>query len=113
MPSLRAVLAALATMLALSAFAQPAPLTGDLAEIFAAAERGDPEAQFYYAKRYYFGRGLPQDYEKAATWFLRSADQGYPDAQWYIAEMYMAIHWCITKADGACGALASVGRARF
>ena len=88
MLSLRAVVAALATTLALSAFAQPAPLTGDLAEIFAAAEGGDPEAQFYYAKRYYFGRGLPQDYEKAATWFLRSADQGNPEAQWYIAGMY-------------------------
>jgi|APGre2960657505_1045072.scaffolds.fasta_scaffold325317_2 hypothetical protein len=55
MRKIRTVVAMLATTLALSAFAQPAPLTGDLAEIFAAAERGDAEAQFYYAKRYYLG----------------------------------------------------------
>ena len=55
MRKIRTVVAMLDTTLALSAFAQPAPLTGDLAEIFAAAERGDAEAQFYYANRYYLG----------------------------------------------------------
>jgi len=30
---------------------------------------------------YYYGQGLPQDYEEAALWYRKSAEQGYAPAQ--------------------------------
>lgn len=89
---MRVVLFLLFFVAAYTAAGQPAPeqrnISGVVTEIMNAAEKGDAEAQFYLGERYYFGRGLPQDYEKAATWFLRSAEQGYSEAQWYIGKLY-------------------------
>ena len=47
----------------------------------AAAENGDPEAQYLLAVRYLNGQGVPQDNEEAVTWLKRSADHGHPGAQ--------------------------------
>ena len=44
-------------------------LPSAVAENISAAEKGDAKAQLNLGRRFYFSRGLPQDYEKAATWF--------------------------------------------
>ena len=63
-------------------------LSSVVAENLSAAEKGDAIAQLNLGRRFYFGRGLPQDYEKAATWFLKAAERGNAEAQWYIGQLY-------------------------
>ena len=43
----------------------------------AAAENGDAEAQNRLGHRYYYGRDVEMDREKAVYWYTRSAEQGY------------------------------------
>jgi len=38
--------------------------------------------------RYEFGRGVPQDYVLAATWYRHAAERGDPDAQHLLGLMY-------------------------
>lgn len=45
------------------------------------ALKGDKRAQLKIAKYYLTGRGIVQDFAKAKTWFVRSANQGYIPAQ--------------------------------
>jgi TPR repeat protein len=42
------------------------------------AEQGDSNAQYDLARLYYQGKGVPQDYAKAAGWYRKAADQGVP-----------------------------------
>ncbi|MBA55076.1 MAG: hypothetical protein CMK89_11530 [Pseudomonadales bacterium] len=37
---------------------------------------------------YYYGRGVPQSYETAATWFERASEQGSADAQYNLGIYY-------------------------
>jgi hypothetical protein len=53
-----------------------------------AAERGDAPAQAQLGYMYYNGRGVPQDYAKAAKWFRRAAEQGYAPAQYNLGVTY-------------------------
>lgn len=46
---------------------------------------GSPEAQLALAWRYREGRGVPQDYTQAATWFERAAAKGSPRATYDLA----------------------------
>jgi TPR repeat protein len=50
-------------------------------QLLSAAERGDPAAQARIAFMYETGRGLPQDYYQAASWYHRAAESGFPPAQ--------------------------------
>ena len=52
------------------------------------AEKGNAMAQFNLALLYFDGKGVPQDFERAAQWFERAADQGYTRAQRNLGEMY-------------------------
>jgi TPR repeat protein len=63
--------------------AQPRGAGGgrDTASLLAAAQRGDVRAQSRIAFMYETGRGLPQDYYLAATWYLSAAERGYAPAQ--------------------------------
>jgi len=45
------------------------------------AEQGDSNAQYDLARLYYQGKGVPQDYAKAAGWYRKAADQGNAKAQ--------------------------------
>jgi uncharacterized protein len=58
------------------------------ASIFRAAELGDPRAQTAVGFMYETGRGLPQDYMLAVSWYRRAAEQGYPRAQHLLGLMY-------------------------
>jgi|SRR5579872_5172051 len=54
------------------------------------AESGSAPAQFNLALLFYDGRGIPQDFERAAKWFEKSADQGYVSAERNLGELYFA-----------------------
>jgi hypothetical protein len=49
---------------------------------------GNADAQLKLGLSYENGRGVPQDYAKAALWFRRAACQGNVDAQMKISEAY-------------------------
>jgi localization factor PodJL len=54
----------------------------------AAAARGDADAQYEVALRYFEGRDLPQDLAAAADWIERSANQGLAPAQFRLGSLY-------------------------
>ncbi len=54
----------------------------------AAADLGDPNAQFNLALVYQEGRDRPQDYAAAARWHRKAAHQGHTGAQYGLALMY-------------------------
>ena len=51
-----------------------------------AAESGIAEAQNDLGHRYFYGHGVPQDYEKAGYWYQKSAQQGYEAGMIHWAE---------------------------
>ena len=53
-----------------------------------AAARGDANAQYEIAVRYFEGRGVPQDPRAAADWFGRAAEQGLAPAQFRLGGLY-------------------------
>ena len=53
----------------------------DIAVVAAAAEGGDPDAQFSLGASYAEGDGIPQDDAEAARWYQRAAEQGHVWAQ--------------------------------
>src|SRR5690348_6690482 len=54
----------------------------------AAAAKGDPRAEFFLARHYTDGRGVPRDYARAVEYLRRSADQGYAPAQTGLGSCY-------------------------
>jgi TPR repeat protein len=48
-----------------------------------------PEAEFLMGMMYEYGRGVEQDFVKAANWFRRSAEQGNVAAQTNLALLYV------------------------
>jgi TPR repeat protein len=53
-----------------------------LAQLRAAAQSGDANAQYWLGIMYDLGQGVPQDYAQALSWFRKSAEQGDADAQY-------------------------------
>src|SRR5665213_1646830 len=47
----------------------------------AAAAKGDAKAEYFLAKHYAKGDGVPQDYGRAAEYMRQAADQGHAFAQ--------------------------------
>lgn len=45
-------------------------------------ENGDPRAQTYLGFMYYYGRGVPQNYEEAVRFYGNAAESGVPLAQY-------------------------------
>jgi TPR repeat protein len=52
-----------------------------LAQLRAAAQSGDANAQYWLGVMYHNGQGVPQDYAQAISWFRKAAAQGDADAQ--------------------------------
>jgi uncharacterized protein len=52
------------------------------------AQRGDARAQAMLGFMYANGRGVPQSYDVAVDWYIRSAEQGDPDGQYLLGLMY-------------------------
>lgn len=61
-----------------------------VAQLRKAAELGDADAQFNLAVLYDTGRGVQQDYVRAALWYRRAADKGHVVAQYNLGNMYAA-----------------------
>jgi hypothetical protein len=59
-----------------------------LAQLRAAAQSGDANAQFNLGTMYLKGRGVPQDYAQALSWFHKAAEQGNAFAQNNLGFMY-------------------------
>ena len=53
-----------------------------LAELKPLAEQGDASAQFNLGVIYDLGKGVTEDDEEAAKWYLKSANQGQAEAQY-------------------------------
>ena len=66
------------------------PDSKDLHTLQAQANQGDTEAQNRLGELYAKGRGVPQDYTQARTWYEKAAAQGHPLAQNNLAELYFA-----------------------
>ncbi len=45
-------------------------------------------AQYFLARMYERGEGVPQDRKAAAKWYRKAAEQGVNDAQFHLATMY-------------------------
>jgi len=86
-----------------------------------AADRGDAKAQTKLGSMYYYGLGVPQNYDEALTWYRKAANQDYPRAEYNIGAMYEsgkglpinyteALHWYRNAADhGEADAQCSLG----
>lgn len=51
-------------------------MKGNFAILFDLAKKGDAEAQYKIGDHYFFGIGVPQNYENAVKWYKKSAEQG-------------------------------------
>jgi TPR repeat protein len=55
------------------------------------AVQGDPIAQFCLAFMYKHGKGVPQNFQNAIEWYIKSAEQGYVPAQNDLGIIYSRI----------------------
>lgn len=68
--------------------AYAASTASDVPQVIQAAEQGDASAQYNLGGMYYDGKGVPQDYKQAITWFRKAAEQGDASAQYNLGHMY-------------------------
>lgn len=65
------------------------PARGDeIAALQVKATAGDAEAQFSLGMAYEFGRGVPQDYPEAVSWYRKAANQSHAGAQYCLGYAY-------------------------
>jgi len=57
-------------------------------EFLTSAKDGDATAQYALGVMYHKGKGIPQNYIKAAEWYARAAEQGHATAQNNLGIMY-------------------------
>lgn len=60
----------------------------DIASLETLVNKGDAEAQLKLGLKYYFGKGVEQDYKKAFELFKKSAEQGNKTAQYNLCIVY-------------------------
>lgn len=60
---------------------------GSLKETIEFAEQGDAEEQFKLGEIYYYGKGIPSNFEEAEKWYRKSAEQGNAKAQFWLGWM--------------------------
>ena len=53
-----------------------------------AANQEDGKAEYSLGEKYYYGKGVPQDYTKAAEWYRKAAERGFVKAQDALGDMY-------------------------
>lgn len=88
-------------MMLLTGAAQAAPLDDGLAQydkgqyaeaakhLMPLAESGNATAQERLSVMYFYGRGVPEDEDRAMQWARRSADQGNVEAMYFIGTMFV------------------------
>ena len=64
------------------------PSTESIATLKENAESGSAEAQRSLGEAYETGKGVPQDYAQAASWYRKAAEQGSDDAQLQLGFLY-------------------------
>ena len=66
--------------------------TGDFKKAFeifkSLAEQGDTSAQLDLVGMYFYGEGVPQDYEEGVKWLRKAAEQGDSEAQHELGFLY-------------------------
>jgi TPR repeat protein len=62
--------------------------SAELAALRVRANAGVAVAQLNLGNAYYNGRGVPQDYVEAVSWYRTAADQGVAGAQFYLGNAY-------------------------
>ena len=67
---------------------KPEPLPKDIPSLKALAEKGDAEAQYQLADKFYYGEGIEKDYAQSFKWASRSATQDISKAQYRLATLY-------------------------
>ena len=67
--------------------------------IKAAAEQGNPEAQFLLGLQYKVGDGIAKDRGEAVKWLRKSAESGYAEAQYALGDFYAALDPADELAD--------------
>ncbi|MYN06834.1 TonB family protein [Pseudoduganella aquatica] len=65
-------------------------LQAAFAEALAAAEGGDPQAQYKVAELIRTGKGVKHDDAQAMAWLKRAAETGYAEAQFMLGSYYLA-----------------------
>ena len=55
---------------------------------YAAPEHAEAGSAFLMGENYYYGRGVPQNYSKAAEYYTKAARYGRPEAQFRLGCMY-------------------------
>jgi uncharacterized protein len=56
------------------------------------AENGDARSQYNLAQMYASGKGVPQNFIAASSWFHKAAEQGDTGAQSFLGQMYFSGH---------------------
>jgi TPR repeat protein len=111
------VLLALLTNAGALAFANPPMKWENLKVMKAAAEKGDPEAQFLIGMQYKVGDGVNRDANEAARWLRSAAQAGHLEAQAAFGSLQAengdpaeAVKWLRTAADrGSTDAMLNLG----
>ncbi len=70
-----------------------------LAELRPLAEQGDASAQYYLARLYNEGHGVPYDHQRAAGWYQRAAEGG----EWAAAFELGMLYWGQSLASASPG----------
>ncbi len=52
------------------------------------ANQGDANAQYDLGRMYFWGRGMPQDFAEANSWYQKAAAQGSAKAKYAIGDLY-------------------------
>ena len=60
----------------------------DIASLETLANKGDADAQLKLGLKYYFGKGVEQNYKKAFEYFTKSAEGGYAWGWYNLGTMY-------------------------
>ena len=89
MRAFAAALTSVATVMCFTASAVSIAMQDtEVAAVMAAAERGDPDAQYELAWMYFIGTDVPKDDAKSARWCRRAAEQGHAAAQVMLGSKY-------------------------
>ena len=66
------------------------------------AKQRNVTAQFCLGKMYDYGKGVPQDDDRARQWYAEAAEQGHADAQFCLGDMYNYGEGVPRNGDMAC-----------
>ncbi|OAQ31240.1 HCP-like protein [Linnemannia elongata AG-77] len=64
------------------------PMQWDVVQMSISDSHGDKDAQVAIGDMYRDGKGVPQDYQAAMDWYLKSADQGHAAGQERVGALY-------------------------